>query len=84
MGRGRWLAAAGAADAPRRFWFQCPPTVRIQPGPSDQFVNPHSDAKYGHQAGELNFWMPLSPYRPTSGAGARKRKPGKSKAKKGR
>ena len=41
-----------------------PPTVRLQPGPSDVYVNPHSDAVYGHQPGELNFWMPLTPYRP--------------------
>ena len=54
----------GDGPARRRFWVQYPPTVRLQPGPSDVYVNPHSDAVYGHQPGELNFWMPLTPYRP--------------------
>ncbi len=42
------------------FYYQRPPTLRIQPGPSTKQVTAHSDATYGHQDGELNFWMPLS------------------------
>lgn len=42
------------------FYYQRPPTLRLQPGPSSLFVFPHCDADYGHQDGELNFWMPLT------------------------
>lgn len=42
------------------FWYQRPPTLRVQPGPSQRHVKPHHDASYGHQDGELNFWMPLT------------------------
>ena len=37
-----------------------PPTLRIQPGPSTRYVRPHKDSDYGHQDGELNFWVPLT------------------------
>ena len=40
--------------------------MRIQPGPSDAFCRVHSDAEYGHQDGELNFWMPLTRHLPNS------------------
>ncbi|GMH88554.1 hypothetical protein TL16_g11190 [Triparma laevis f. inornata] len=43
-----------------KFYIQRPPTVRIQPGPSGKSVKPHNDAEYGHQEGELNFWLPLT------------------------
>lgn len=43
----------------REFYLQCPPTLRVQP-PSDVYVKEHTDADYGHQHGELNFWMPLT------------------------
>jgi len=39
--------------------------VRIQPGPSSKTVTPHNDAEYGHQKGELNFWLPLTHYSET-------------------
>ncbi|CAJ1404439.1 unnamed protein product [Effrenium voratum] len=54
------LNALGDAD-PRSFFYQYPPTLRIQP-PSGEFKRPHRDAEYGHQIGELNFWMPLTDY----------------------
>jgi len=47
---------------PTTFSYQYPPTLRIQPGPSQQFRRTHRDAEYGHQVGELNFWMPLTNY----------------------
>lgn len=64
----RRLAACGAldpkggdkGDGAFRFWYQRPPTLRLQPGPSSRYVRPHCDAEYGHQDGELNFWMPLT------------------------
>ena len=59
----RRLAACGALPnehEPVRFWYQRPPTLRLQPGPSTRFVRAHADADYGHQHGELNFWMPLT------------------------
>jgi hypothetical protein len=42
------------------FYYQRPPTLRIQPGPSTRTVTLHCDATYGHQDGELNFWLPLT------------------------
>ena len=48
------------ANEPAIFYYQRPPTLRIQPGPSARGVPAHSDATYGHQDGELNFWMPLT------------------------
>jgi len=43
-----------------KFFVQNPPTLRIQPGPSTLSVRPHSDAEYGHQPGEINYWIPLT------------------------
>jgi len=45
---------------PMTFYYQRPPTLRIQPGPSTQSVMLHRDGDYGHQEGELNFWFPLT------------------------
>jgi len=45
---------------PTTFWYQRPPTLRLQPGPSRARVKPHADCEYGHQDGELNYWMPLT------------------------
>ena len=42
------------------FYYQRPPTIRIQPGPSNRSVRTHKDADYGHQNGELNFWVPFT------------------------
>jgi len=42
------------------FYYQRPPTLRIQPGPSSQHVPKHCDSEYGHQDGEINFWIPLT------------------------
>lgn len=41
-------------------YYQRPPTLRLQPGPAWAQVNVHNDAEYGHQYGELNFWVPLT------------------------
>jgi hypothetical protein len=42
------------------FYYQRPPTIRLQPGPARAEVKAHNDAEYGHQNGELNFWLPLT------------------------
>ena len=47
-------------DTPTTFYYQYPPTMRLQPGPGWAKVKPHNDAEYGHQNGELNFWIPLT------------------------
>jgi hypothetical protein len=44
------------------FYYQYPPTLRIQPGPSKAYGRTHRDAEYGHQRGEINFWMPVTMY----------------------
>lgn len=56
------LVAAGVADShvPVKFYYQRPPTLRLQPGPARSHVKAHNDATYGHQNGELNFWVPLT------------------------
>ena len=43
-----------------KFYIQRPPTLRIQPGPSEKYVRAHNDGEYGHQPGEVNFWLPLT------------------------
>lgn len=44
------------------FFYQFPPSMRLQPGPSQHYNRVHRDAEYGHQPGEVNFWMPLTSY----------------------
>lgn len=53
-------AVSSSAEDTCKFWYQRPPTLRLQPGPSSRYVRPHRDAEYGHQDGEINFWMPLT------------------------
>jgi hypothetical protein len=48
------------SDGPIGFYYQRPPTIRLQPGPAWAQVKAHNDAEYGHQNGELNFWVPLT------------------------
>lgn len=50
---------------PVTFYCQHPPTVRLQPGRSRRSRMLHADERYGHQAGEINFWMPLTDYKLT-------------------
>lgn len=45
---------------PCAFYYQRPPTIRLQPGPGWAKVKPHNDAEYGHQNGEINMWVPLT------------------------
>ena len=56
------LVTAGSIspDEVTTFYYQRPPTLRLQPGPAWAKVKPHNDAEYGHQNGELNFWIPLT------------------------
>lgn len=56
----RLKSKLGADTTPTTFFYQHPPTLRLQPGPSGQFRRVHRDAEYGHQVGEVNFWMPLT------------------------
>lgn len=58
-------AAVASSDKPVTFYYQRPPTLRIQPGPARAIVKAHDDAEYGHQHGELNFWLPLTCRRKT-------------------
>ncbi|KRX02036.1 hypothetical protein PPERSA_07681 [Pseudocohnilembus persalinus] len=41
--------------------YQYPPTMRVHPSvqPPKPLGKVHRDAEFGHQPGELNFWMPL-------------------------
>jgi hypothetical protein len=59
----RRLVAVGALsgdEGSATFYYQRPPTLRLQPGPAWATVKAHNDAEYGHQNGELNFWIPVT------------------------
>lgn len=58
----RLVAINAATDEPESvtFYYQRPPTMRLQPGPAWSQVKVHKDSEYGHQNGELNFWIPLT------------------------
>ena len=45
---------------PIAFHYQRPPSIRLQPPDPHSFCRVHRDAEYGHQEGELNFWMPIT------------------------
>ena len=47
-------------DEKMTFFYQRPPTLRLQPGPSRASVKTHRDSDYGHQDGEMNYWIPLT------------------------
>jgi len=59
-GRLELSGVVSAVGTPTTFYYQYPPTMRLQPGPGWAKVKPHNDAEYGHQNGELNFWIPLT------------------------
>lgn len=60
--KGRLVACGALEDdsIPCSFYYQRPPTLRLQPGPGWAKVRPHNDVEYGHQNGELNMWLPLT------------------------
>eukprot|EP01052_Picozoa_sp_SAG31_P029137 SAG31_NODE_2873_length_4972_cov_3.088241_6_plen_342_part_00 len=46
--------------------FQAMPALRVVPPSCERVGQPHRDRDYGHQPGQLNFWIPLSPARGTN------------------
>jgi hypothetical protein len=58
----RLIEQGAVEDSPNSvvFYYQRPPTIRLQPGPAWAQVKAHNDAEYGHQDGELNFWISLT------------------------
>jgi len=48
------------ADGHFSIRYQFPPTLRVHQAQDPRFRRLHRDAEYGHQAGELNYWMPLT------------------------
>ena len=60
--KARLVAEGAISDEPNTttFYYQRPPTIRLQPGPARARVKAHNDAEYGHQNGELNFWIPFT------------------------
>lgn len=57
---GARLRGSGFPEGSVTLYYQRPPTLRLQPGPAWSQVSVHNDAEYGHQFGELNFWVPLT------------------------
>ena len=53
---GRYMDSEGSFSIK----YQCPPTLRIHEARDKRFRRLHRDAEYGHQDGEINFWMPLT------------------------
>ena len=47
--------SAGREADTATFFYQYPPTVRVQLGPCEEHGPLHRDAEYGHQPGEVNF-----------------------------
>ncbi|KAJ3082082.1 hypothetical protein HDU99_003695, partial [Rhizoclosmatium hyalinum] len=41
--------------------YQFPPSLRIHPAGTSKWKRTHRDLEYGHQPGEINFWLPLTP-----------------------
>jgi isopenicillin N synthase-like dioxygenase len=60
-GGAAFKAAEDGEGTGTMFYCQFPPTLRLQPGPGTRYGRPHSDDEYGHQVGEINFWLPLTP-----------------------
>jgi len=54
------LSEEGTCNQKLDFYYQRPPTIRIQPGPAWSIVKHHRDSEYGHQDGEINYWIPLT------------------------
>jgi hypothetical protein len=54
------VGAVSDEEGSTTFYYQRPPTLRLQPGPAWAQVKAHDDAQYGHQNGELNYWLPLT------------------------
>ena len=54
------VQAARAAAPPITFHYQRPPSVRLQRPDASAYCREHRDAEYGHQVGEVNFWLPLT------------------------
>ena len=50
----------GCADRPGDVAFQRSPTLRVSFPATEPMGHAHTDAEYHHQAGELNFWLPLT------------------------
>jgi len=64
-----------ARELGRSFAYQFPPTLRVQP-PCRGAGFCHSDADFGHQAGERNYWLPLTDFSSTRTALLVESKPG--------
>jgi hypothetical protein len=41
--------------------IQTSPCIRLQPPSAYRMTCPHKDSSYGHQPGQVNFWVPLTP-----------------------
>ncbi len=48
------------------FYYQQIPTFRVQTPGNKAVGEFHTDAQYGHPAGEVNFWVPLTYTKPSS------------------
>ena len=54
-------AGSGLQSGATTFWYQRPPSVRLQPPDSLAFCRAHDDAEYGHQVSKVNFYPSIYP-----------------------
>eukprot|EP00947_MAST-08B_sp_MAST-8B-sp1_P003820 g3820.t1 len=51
----------GDSGGLKRLIFQTMPALRVSPPSDTPIGQKHRDKDYGHQDGQINFWLPLSP-----------------------
>lgn len=59
-GAGPSAGADGGADALTAIAYQAMPALRVSPPATQAMGRRHHDAVYGHQPGQLNYWLPLA------------------------
>jgi hypothetical protein len=59
-GEGGGGGGGGGEGALTSLAFQVQPALRVVPPSCKRVGQPHRDRDYGHQPGQINFWLPLS------------------------
>ena len=47
-------------EVERDYFVQAKPCIRFQQPSNKRTTTPHCDSFYGHQPGQINFWLPLT------------------------
>jgi hypothetical protein len=54
------LQEAMKSEVENEFYVQAKPCIRFQQPSNKRTTIPHCDSFYGHQPGQINFWLPLT------------------------